>query len=143
MRNGIAMTDSALARKSTIANPWRAIVMTGSRSRAFSKERGKLDRIIERLDSLYSELTDYLSWQRFIEKSRDRVETKTLRGIAHAGNDILAADERYAYSILQDQLARQIMGCADWHEVDSGDGKNICIEVDAVIKPNRHTLGDD
>lgn len=121
--------------------------MTGSRSRAFAKERGKLDRIIERLDSLYAELTDYLSWQRFIEKNRDRVETKTLRGIAHVGNDILAADERYAYSILQDQLAqqmgRQIMSCADWYEVDSGDGKNICIEVDVVIKPNRHTLGDD
>ncbi len=121
--------------------------MTGSRSRAFSKERGKLDRIIERLDSLYAELTDYLSCQRFIESNRDRVETKTLSGIAHVDNDILAADERYAYSILQDQLAqqmgRQIMGCADWYEVDSGDGKNICIEVDVVIKPNRHMLGDD
>lgn len=53
--------------------------------------------------------------------------------------DILAADERYAYSVLQDQLAqqmaRQIMSCADWHEVNSGDGKNIYIEVDVVVKP--------
>ena len=27
MRNGIAMTSSALVRKSTIANPWRAITI--------------------------------------------------------------------------------------------------------------------
>ena len=28
-------------------------------------------------------------------------------------------------------------------KLDSGDGKNICIEVNVVIKPNRHTLEDD
>lgn len=117
--------------------------MKSNKKRAINLDRVKLDRIIGKLESLER----MISWQSTLNVIEEKFDTKTLRGIAHVGNDILAADERYAYSVLQDQLAqqmaRQIMSCADWHEVNSGDGKNVYIEVDVVIKPCRHTLGDD